>query len=647
MQTFFKKVMFYLVQLKASWKAWLTHPITIGLFLLSFNLLPESLFEAEKIKTMRSNEAYEKQNAQKMEDSRITAKSFDDASEIKVIMDNNGLIEELVITTKEDKKVLMKLNSFVLDTFYKQALERNKDKVLTVSKAYYSSAPKSITYYLLYIATNLLPLLGVLVIGIYIMTKKVLHSNKKDVPWVAPQDIKGDIQTLIGMEDIKKEVKQVVDFFKNRAEYAKHGIEKNMNVMFSGPAGTGKSKLAAYLAKELNLPLYHIAGSSLETGYIGGGSSTLESVYKAACSKKKAVIFLDEAQNLFMKRKGKHSKWEDDTANTFLSILDGVKTNTDADIVWVVASNFDQHNLEMDEAMLRRFQMKVNFRLPNKSERKSILQHYLSKKEKECFNPSITIDLEGLSELTANLAPAILETICEKASYLAIERKEKISTKIMFDAFERVTVGLTDRATSQSLDKLRKTISVHELGHFIVQYDIALKEIGEYNKQELLKKIPVLKISTESISSVGALGYVLNKQEDSQLKTKQELEQTVMSLYGGVAAEEVFFGKNNITTGSSNDIAKATKIINTMVNELDMYSAYKLNLSAVGLDSIKKIDKMQELSQSLYEKTLSIIIDNKSLIGHLTQGLLEEYVLSLEEIIDRIDSFNAREVASK
>lgn len=635
------------MQLKASWKAWLTHPITIGLFLLSFNLLPESLFEAEKIKTMRSNEAYEKQNAQKMEDSRITAKSFDDASEIKVIMDNNGLIEELVITTKEDKKVLMKLNSFVLDTFYKQALERNKDKVLTVSKAYYSSAPKSITYYLLYIATNLLPLLGVLVIGIYIMTKKVLHSNKKDVPWVAPQDIKGDIQTLIGMEDIKKEVKQVVDFFKNRAEYAKHGIEKNMNVMFSGPAGTGKSKLAAYLAKELNLPLYHIAGSSLETGYIGGGSSTLESVYKAACLKKKAVIFLDEAQNLFMKRKGKHSKWEDDTANTFLSILDGVKTNTDADIVWVVASNFDQHSLEMDEAMLRRFQMKVNFRLPNKSERKSILQHYLSKKEKECFDPRITIDLEGLSELTANLAPAILETICEKASYLAIERKEKISTKIMFDAFERVTVGLTDRATSQSLDKLRKTISVHELGHFIVQYDIALKEIGEYNKQELLKKIPVLKISTESISSVGALGYVLNKQEDSQLKTKQELEQTVMSLYGGVAAEEVFFGKNNITTGSSNDIAKATKIINTMVNELDMYSAYKLNLSAVGLDSIRKIDKMQELSQSLYEKTLSIIIDNKSLIGHLTHDLLEEYVLSLEEIIDRIDSFNAREVASK
>lgn len=642
MSKFWKKILFYVSQLKSSWKSILKNPLVLGIVLISFYYMPESWTEAERIKNLQYSQEYEKNNAQKMEDSKLNSKSFDTASQIKIITDNNGLIDEIILVEPNNKKLSMKINSFVLDTFYKQDLERNKSKVVTLPKSYYADAPKSLKYYALYVASTIFPTIGFILIAIYIVSTKVFPTNKKSVPWVAPQDIKGDIQTLIGMEDIKKEVKQVVDFFKNRSEYAKHGIDKNMNVMFSGPAGTGKSKLAAYLAKELNLPLFHIAGSSLETGYVGGGSSTLESVYKEACSKNKAVIFLDEAQNLFMKRKGKHSKWEDDTANTFLSILDGVKTNTDADIVWVVASNFDQHSLEMDEAMLRRFQMKVNFRLPNKSERKSILQFYLNKKEKECFDPSVDIDLDSLSELTANLAPAILETICEKASYLAIERKEKISTKIMFDAFERVTVGLTDRATSQSLDKLRRTISVHELGHFIIQYTHALTEIGSFDKQKLLKKIPVLKISTESISSVGALGYVLNKQEDAHLKTKKELEHEIMSLYGGVAAEEVFFGENNITTGSSNDIEKATKIINTMVNELDMYSTYKLNLSAVGLDTVKKVDKMQELSQSLYEKTLSVVRQNKQLIEYLTDTLISDYVLSLEEILNKIQEYNTK-----
>lgn len=640
MLSLWKKIAFYLSQLKSSWKSYLLHPITIGLILVSFNYMPDSWMEAQKLKNIQSNQEYEKTNAQKIENSKLTTKSFDEASEIKIIMDSNGLIDELIIVSPNDKKVLIKINSFVLDTFYKADLERNKSKVVTVSKSYYADAPKSLTYYFLYAANTIFPMIGAIILLVYIVSHKIMPGNKKSVPWVAPQDIKGDIDTLIGMEDIKKEVKQVVDFFKNRSEYAKHGIEKNMNVMFSGPAGTGKSKLASYLAKELNLPLFHIAGSSLETGFVGGGSSTLESVYAEACAKKKAVIFLDEAQSLFMKRSGTGRKYDDDTANTFLSILDGVNTKADADIVWVVASNFDQHNLEMDEAMLRRFQMKVNFRLPNKAERKSIIQFYLNKKDKECFDPSVDIDLDSLSELTANLAPAILETICEKASYIAIERKEKISTKIMLNAFERVTVGLTDRATSQSLDKLRRTISVHELGHFIIQYKHALDEIGGFDKQQLLKKIPVLKISTESISSVGALGYVLNKQEDAHLKTKLDLEHEIMSLYGGVAAEEVFFGKNNITTGSSNDIEKATKIINTMVNELDMYSNFKLNLSAVGLDTVKKVDKMQELSEKLYSKTLSIVSENENLISHLTSILISEYVLSLEEILDKIHEYH-------
>ena len=126
------------------------------------------------------------------------------------------------------------------------------------------------------------------------------------------------------MDDIKAEVAQIKDQYQRRAEYAAYGIAKPFNVMFSGPAGTGKTRLASYLAKELRLPILFHSAANLETGLVSGGSNTLARILELATRRKRCIVFLDEAQDLFMKRGGRR-KFDDDTSNTFLSVLDGVQ----------------------------------------------------------------------------------------------------------------------------------------------------------------------------------------------------------------------------------------------------------------------------------------------------------------------------------
>jgi cell division protease FtsH len=187
----------------------------------------------------------------------------------------------------------------------------------------------------------------------------------------------GSIDDLVGMDDIKAEVAQIKDQYQRRAEYAEYGVVKPFNVMFSGPAGSGKTKLASFLAKELQLPILFHSAANLETGFVAGGSNTLSRIMSMAKRRKRCVVFLDEAQDLFMKRGGRR-KFDDDTANTLLSVLDGVRSSrNEAEIIWIVASNFNSETMQMDDAMLRRFQMKVDFRMPNREERLAIIGHYL------------------------------------------------------------------------------------------------------------------------------------------------------------------------------------------------------------------------------------------------------------------------------
>jgi cell division protease FtsH len=453
---------------------------------------------------------------------------------------------------------------------------------------------------------------------------------------ITPDKLKGSMDDLIGMEDIKQEVLHLEDMIRNRSVYKQHNIDKPFNVMLTGPAGTGKTKLAGYLAKRLGYPLISASGSALESGYIGGGSKSLNALYRKACARGNCIIFLDEAQALFMPRGRGEKKWEDDTANTLLGLLDGVKSDEGKGVIWVVASNFDDNNSSMDEAMLRRFSVKINFRLPNKTERQELLRSFLSRKEEGLVDWN-DMDLNQVAEITNNLSPALLETVVERASMLSIQDKTVINTDLMFRAFERATIGLTDRATTAEKTRQRERIALHELGHFFMQIDPYLR--AGLSLDEVKEKSHLLKISTESVSKLNALGYVLSAGDDMSLRTLEEMERDVMQLYGGVAAEELFYGARGISVGSQNDIQKATSMLDMMVNRLSMYSRSKLDYSQFKNETSGEhtLVQVEAKADELYSETLKSIGDYRDIMESLKDVLMERYVLTKDSVFELLE----------
>ncbi|MDY0978389.1 AAA family ATPase [Massilia sp. CFBP9012] len=480
-----------------------------------------------------------------------------------------------------------------------------------------------------FLKRNAFPIILVLMI-LYVI-KFGIPGMGTSVSMITPDKLKGSLDDLIGMEDIKQEVLHLEDMIRNRAEYQSHNIDKPFNVMLTGPAGTGKTKLVGYLAKRLDMPMISASGSALESGYVGGGSKALNALYRKACAKGKCIIFLDEAQSLFMPRGRSEKKWEDDTANTMLGLLDGVKSDKGQGVIWIVASNFDDNTTEMDEAMLRRFSVKINFRLPNKAERRELLRSFLGRK-KDGLVDWEDLNLDQVAEITQNLSPALLETVVERASMLSIQEKTIINTNLMFRAYERATIGLTDRATTAEKHKQRERIALHELGHFFMQIDPHLR--AGLSLAEVKEKSHLLKISTEAVSKIGALGYVLQSGEDMSLRTLEELERDVVGLYGGVAAEEMFYGARGISVGSQNDIEKITKMLNLMVSRLSMYSRSKIDYSQLQQDASGEhtVRLVEEKADALYSYTLDSIRDYKLVMESLKDTLLEQYVLSKDEV---------------
>jgi cell division protease FtsH len=281
--------------------------------------------------------------------------------------------------------------------------------------------------------------------------------------------------------------------------------------------------------------------------------------------------------------------------------------------------------------MLRRFSVKINFRLPNKSERRELLKVFLSKKAEGCVDWT-NLNLDYAAEITANLSPALVETVVDRASMIAIQEKALITTDVLFRAFERASIGLTDRATTAEKDKQRERVALHELGHFFMQIDPYLRE--GLPLDEVKEKSHLLKISTESVSKIGALGYVLSSGDDVHLQTLEEMEQDIMQLYGGVAAEELFYGARGISVGSQNDIQKVTAKLDLMVNRLSMYSRSKLDYSQLQKEGSRDeaVKQVENKADELYTRTLESIKEYRFLIMSLKDTLLDRYVLSKDEV---------------
>ncbi|HHS92682.1 MAG TPA: hypothetical protein ENK82_05000, partial [Campylobacterales bacterium] len=273
--------------------------------------------------------------------------------------------------------------------------------------------------------------------------------------------------------------------------------------------------------------------------------------------------------------------------------------------------------------------------LPNEEEREMLLEHFLKPVE----NKEEQIDISKLSKAFSRTSPRTLQTIVQEASLLALVSKEKVNQEHLMKAFEVVMIGQSNRKTTKNKEKERYIISIHEIGHFLTNFKQTLKE-NDNNIEKTQEQMKVIKISSENISRVNALGYVLSESDDMLLHSVSELEKEVRILYGGVAAEELIFGKENITTGSANDIEKITHILKHLFVETSAYSESKLKLD--GLDILEKeaYSAMEEKAAELYKDTLEILEEDQALIKHLAKVLIERWVLSKEEIFEEIKSYN-------
>lgn len=466
-----------------------------------------------------------------------------------------------------------------------------------------------------------------------------IFENRFEV--LFPKDVKGSMKDIIGYEDVKEEIGQLKSLIRNRKKYKKYGILEVFNVLLTGKAGTGKSKMAAYISRSLNIPMIITTGN-VDDKYVGSGVSHIKAIFAEANKiasedeDKSCIIFIDEGEGLLAKRGQYDNKWADDSTKELLAHLDGAKTNKKNNIIVIVASNFNEHTMSIDSAMSRRFKKKIHFRDPNFQERKNILKHYL----KKASHKSKNIDFDFIAKNTSGLTPAIIETITQEAGLIALRGKEKINTENIMKAFENVLIGQSDRKTTKDKENLRRLISIHEIGHFIVGFDSLMKKHNNDIKK-VKKETKLLKISSEAIARNNALGYVLSENENLILETVGELEERILSLYGGVAAEEVFYGADGTTTGSADDIEKVTAILNHLFIETSSYSKAKINYSKFESDKIieTKIKEMEQKSSEIYDKSIKIIQNNKKLIEKLSAVLLKKWSLSKDEVFEEIVKF--------
>ena len=476
-------------------------------------------------------------------------------------------------------------------------------------------------------------------IAMLVFMARMMGLGNKRFEIIRPENIEGSMDDLVGMEDIKQETLMIADLFDRRALFRAHGMTSTWNILYSGPAGVGKTKMAGYLAKRLGVPLLFIDGSRLETGMVGGGSRTLKSLERKAASLGRCVVFIDEGQALLMKRgTANRSRWEDDTPNTLLTLLDGIRTKGKAETIWVVASNFDRHSSEMDAAVLRRFKLKVNFRLPNLMERREMIERFVGRRESQV--KAQNIDFNALAQASGGLSPDDLQTVVDQASLIAIREQTPMDATTLMRALERTVVGLADRAQTEGQEDERRLIAVHETGHFMGS---VLRYAAQgLTLEEAKRRTKTLKISTESVSSVGALGFAMNAQSDVRLYSVNDLEWMIRGIYGGRAAEQAVYGLIGITTGAANDIEVASKSLVDMISKLGFFGLAPVNLTpyrgqnAYGGPVLhwEEEAEIKRVAARLYGETLALMEGASKTLRGIANTLYDDYTLDKDALFD-------------
>lgn len=379
----------------------------------------------------------------------------------------------------------------------------------------------------------------------------LMSIGKSKAKVYVEKDIKTTFDDVAGVDEAKDELKEIVSFLKSPGKYERVGARSPKGVLLVGPPGTGKTLLARAVAGEAAVPFFSISGSEFVEMFVGVGAARVRDLFEQARKAAPCIIFIDELDALGGARgagpfAGSHDEKEQ-TLNQLLTEMDGFDTSSG--IVLISATNRPEI---LDPALLRagRFDRQVLVDRPDKSGRLAILRVH-SKVIK--LDPNT--DLEQVAALTAGFSGADLANLCNEAAIMtARDNRELVTLADFTSAIERIVAGLEKRNRLLN-PKERKTVAYHELGHAFVALSLPGQD-------------PVHKVSIIP-RGIGALGYTLQRPtEDRFLMTTVELHNKMAVLLGGRASERLFF--DEISTGASDDLIKATEIARAMVTRYGM-----------------------------------------------------------------------------
>ena len=379
---------------------------------------------------------------------------------------------------------------------------------------------------------------------------KMMNFGKSRARLSLAGDSKVTLKDVAGLKEEKEDLQEIVDLLRDPGKFTKVGARIPKGVLLEGPPGTGKTLLAKAIAGEANVPFFSISGSDFVEMFVGVGASRVRDLFEEAKKNAPCIVFIDEIDAVARRRGtgmgGGHDEREQ-TLNQMLVEMDGFAAN--AGIIVMAATNRVDI---LDPAILRpgRFDRKIAVGLPDVGGREAILQVHAKNKPL-----GDNVDLKQIAQTTAGFTGADLENLLNEAAIVAAkDNRCFISQEDIKTAFVKVGIG-TERKSRIISDKERKITAYHESGHAILFH--VLPDVG-----------PVYSVSIIP-TGAGAAGYTMPLPErDDMFMTKGRMLQEIMVSLGGRIAEEIIF--DDITTGASSDIKKATQIAKKMVTRYGM-----------------------------------------------------------------------------
>ena len=486
---------------------------------------------------------------------------------------------------------------------------------------------------LLFILVNVLPIVFIVGIGYWFISKQVGAAGKsmefgKSKAKLNTDKNKTTFKDVAGLKEEKEEVKELIDFLKNPKRFQKLGARIPKGVLLVGPPGTGKTLLAKAVAGEANVPFYYISGSDFVELFVGVGASRVRDMFKEAKHNAPCLIFIDEIDAVGRQRGtglgGGHDEREQ-TLNQLLTEMDGFGANEG--IIIIAATNRAD---VLDPALLRpgRFDRQVIVNLPDIKGREEILEVHSKNKIL-----ASSVSLKNLAKRTPGFSGADLENLMNEAALLAVRgNKEQITMKEIDEATDRVLMGPAKKSKKYT-EAERRMVAFHEAGHAVI--GLKLSNASEVQKVTIIPR-----------GHAGGYNLMVPK-EEKYTATKTELLEEITGLLGGRVSEEINF--KEISTGAHNDFEKATKIARAMVTEYGMSDLGPVQLEQqeggvfLGRDYGKtrnfsnevahEIDlEMRKIIDECYDKAKKILNENDDLVKLIAETLLEYETLTKEQI---------------